>query len=270
MTSRSSLHRRMFSLIVSLALVLAVSLLFGQVLGNLYLGNIAANDSKIKTDLIGETSGKIKVLRLKTIPYYTILVATYEERESALRLGKSLAEKGLPVIITGTSPNHIKLGLLNNEERLIPLAQSISVDGKRAGVQKGEINSISFKFANNDTYSAEKIAPFLGELSLCLEKAMLLNSDLDTNNANVSKLKPKFIELAEDVEGLGKRSLELAKEGQDSKHVTYLADLSVVLYNWGQSLAQLGTNWGNAQLLISQQQALVVIDEYQRFLNSTN
>lgn len=272
MRSRRSSHKKSLSLLISLVLVLVASLLFGQVMGNLYLDNIATanHDSPSSPDQVGDSGGRTKVLRLKTIPYYTIEVVGYEERETAIRLGNTLAEKGLPVVITGTAPFRVRLAFLSNEEKLLPLAQTILVDGNRAKVIKGELNVIPFKFASNDAYSTEKIAPFLGDLSLCLEKALLLNSDLDTNAANVSRLKPKFAELAGDVEILAQKSLEIASQGKDSKHVTYLADLAMLLHNWGQSLVLLGTDWSNAQLLNSQQQALVVVEEYQRFLNSTN
>jgi len=263
-------RRYFFSAAVSLILVLIASLLFGHVLGNLYLGNIASETGGSIAVPVPANGGKTKVLRLKVLTYYTVEAAAYNEHETALNLGKSLAENGLPVVVTGSVPHRVRLGFLNNEENLAPLARSILVDGKRAEVVRGEINASSFKFAAADKYAAEEVAPFLGEVSLNLEKALLLNAGVDCQEDQLSKLRPKVAELASDVEALAAQGAELASRGKDSPYAPYLANLSAALHNWGQSLNDLAVVWNNGKLLSSQQQALVVLEEYGRLIDATN
>jgi len=270
LTSRGRASKRIISLVFSLVLILAASLLFGQVMGNLYLENIAAQGDGPSSIPDSPKTEKTKVLRLKELTYYTVEAAVYPEREAALSLGSILAAKGLPVVIGGSNPSRVRLGFINNEGKLVPLAQTIGVDGKKGKVSRGQIISVSFKFAGSDSYSSQKVAPFLGELSICLEKALLVNSDIDCAAEQLKILKPKFAELAGDVESLSAKCLEIANQNKESPHAPYLANLAAVLYNWGQSLNKLTANWDSANLLVSQQQALVVVEEYQSFLNSTN
>lgn len=271
MTSRPGGSHRIFPLIITLSLVLTASLLFGQVMGSLYLENLTAFRQENRSPRqIGREEGKTKVLRLKIIPYYTIEAAGYKEREKALQLGKTLAGYGFPVIVTGSSPHRVRLGFLNNEEKLLPLAWTITVDGRKAVVKKDEINLVSFRFAGSDKFAAEQIAPFIGDISICLEKALLINSDLDTAASDISRLKGKFPELAGDIEALSKKGAELSAQASGTAYAAYLSGLTMSLSNWAAALNRLGTDWSDAQLLGSQQQALAVLEEYQRLINSTN
>jgi len=267
--------KKIISLGISLSLVIALSLLFGQVLGNLYLDNLAEDLAVPGTGATtgGSNGSKIKVLRLKPLTYYTINVAGFSEYEQAIEVGKILAEQKLPAVITGSSPHYVRLGFLNNAGQLARLAQRITVDGQKAEVSEADINSISFKFPENDSYAAEVLAPFIGEVSLSLEKALILNRDLDCTSDEMKRLKPMFGELGQEVLALASRGTEIAAQLAeiDSPHTPYLRDLAAALYNWGQSLKELDAiNWNNNQLLYSQQQTLVVIEEYQRLLQTTN
>ena len=141
----------------------------GQGLGRFYLGNITRElsaenlqrkviSSRGKQSVQGVVS-KMKVLRLKQVDYYTILVATLKERDIALQVGNELGQKRVTlVIVTGEGPYQILLGFVNNQETLIDLAKKIKVGAKEAEVKKDCLNKVAFKFTAEDTYAAEKIA----------------------------------------------------------------------------------------------------------------
>lgn len=255
---------------ITLLLILTFSLTFGQVLGNLYLENLDSHSgSTIPTPV---TKGKVNVLRLNVIKYYTVEVASYEEREKAVKVGNILAEQGIPVVITGTAPYRVQLGFLNQAEKLSPLAQAITVDGQKARIIEKEINSLAYKFPEENVLARERIAPFLGQVSLALEKAVLLNGEIDCTLSHFVLIKPKFLELAEYIVILtaeGQEIVGLLQEG-DPQQVDYFISLVEALSKWASSVKELETEWNDRQLLISHQHTLAVIEEYQSFIKLTN
>lgn len=273
MRSRYNPTKRIVSLFISLLLVLTVSLIFGQVLGNLYLENLVNNNEGQSTITpVRETTGKTNVLRLNEITYYTIEVAAYQQREKAVQVANILAEQGWPVVITGTAPFRVRLGFLNKAEKLASLAQTITVDGKKAQVIEEKINAIAYKFPQGDQLATEKIAPYLGEVSLALEKAALLNTELDSSLSQLSQTKPKFLELGEEIADLASEGQRLAPlvQQETPQYAASFSNISLALDKWSNSLMALDTNWSDQQLLVSQQHTIAVIEEYNGFLQMTN
>ncbi|NLO75513.1 MAG: hypothetical protein GX092_01365 [Clostridia bacterium] len=260
-------------------LILFFTLFLGQGLGRFYLGNITRElsaenlqrkvISSRESNLSRELSPKMKVLRLKQVDYYTILVATLKEQDIALQVGNELGQKGLPVIVTGEGPYQILLGFVNNQETLIDLAKKIKVGAKEAEVKKDCLNKVAFKFTAEDTYAAEKIAPFLGEISLCLEKGLLLYQSIGVKEEKLVPLKPKFFELADSLDNIAKEGLEICK-GNNDETGRLLGFLAELCSEWAQSLRLVGKEWTDLALLKSQQQGLVLLEEYHRYIKTTN
>ena len=260
-------------------LILFFALFLGQGLGRFYLGNITREVSaeKLQRNIIAsrgsnlsrELLPKMKVLRLKQVDYYTILVTTLEEREIALQVGNELGQKGLPVIVTGEGAYQILLGFVNNQETLADLAKKIKVGAGEAEVRKDSLNKVAFKFMAEDTFAAEKIAPFLGEISLCLEKGLLLYQSTGVKEEKLISLRPKFSELADSLENTAKEGLELCK-GKNDETGRLLGLLSELCTEWAQSLRLVEKEWTDLALLKSQQQGLALLEEYHRYIKTTN
>jgi len=276
LTSRKRQHRKPLSPVLALLLVLVVSVCFGQVLGKFYIGNISGDeDGKVDQGsylplLFEEGTGKKKVLRLKKLDYYSIRAGVFNEQEPAVLLGKTLAEKGLPAIVTGSSPHLVLVAFVNNNEVLLPLADSIRVDGEKAVVVKGVVNAVSFKFDANDAAAADIVAPFLGELSVSLNKGLLLYNSVSTRDEVMKNVKPKFAVLAREVEGLAGRGFEIAKTQKDSPYREAVYNIAQRCSDWAASLSNLDANFQDAQLLISQQMALALLEDYHGFIAGTN
>lgn len=263
LTSHKSKAKTKFLLrIFYFLLILVFSLHFGQVIGNLYINNI---QQEVREE---EPSGTKKVLRLKKLAYYSVLIASFQEKEQAILLGQELSLKEIPVVITGQVPYQVLVGFLNNQDNFITLLQSLKVEGQEAEIVKAEINQIAFKFDPDDQYSQETVAPFLGKLSLCLEKALFLYTDINTNNPEVLQIRNKFSLLAQDLEEMADEGWVIAEKDQNSKLSQEIAFLSQRLEKWAQSIKNLENNWQNTSMLISQQQALALVDEYMRFLEN--
>lgn len=266
------------SFFLVLVLVLLFALILGQGLGRFYLGNITRevsgdtlkrNISSRGSSFNQELNQKKKVLRLKQVEYYTLLVATADQREQALQLGQELGQKGLPVIVTGEGPYQVLLGLVKKEEPLLVLAKRIKVGEKEAEVRKEYLNQVAFKFAAEDTFAAEKIAPFLGRVSLCLEKGLLLYQGTAVQEEALISLRTKFPVLAESLEEVALEGEEISKENPEEagKSLRYLSGLC---RQWAQSLRQVEKEWTEGALLKSQQQGLALLEEYHRFVKKTN
>ncbi|HHY06562.1 MAG TPA: hypothetical protein GX532_06290 [Clostridia bacterium] len=266
--------------VLILALVLFLTLFLGQGLGRFYLGNITreipeetlkrnVSLSSREQSLSSELRQKKKVLRLKQVEYYTLLVATADEREQALQIGQELGQKGFPVIVTGEGPCEVLLGLANQEKSLVGLAKRIKVEEKEAEVRKDYLNKVAFKFMVEDTFAAEKIAPFLGKVSLCLEKGLFLYPGTVVEDEKVILLRPKFSLLADSLEeiALEGQRLSEANEAEMSKALSYLSGLCS---QWGESLRQVEKEWTDLAFLKSQQQGLALLEEYHRLLKMTN
>lgn len=267
------------SFLVAIVLVILFTLFLGQVLGKYYLANIQGSEVQgepVKRNLpsrgsnnAGELNKKKKVLRLKKVEYYTILVATVEQQEEALRIGQELGEKGFPVVITGGESYRILLGFLNNKEKLAPLAERIRVGEGRAQVISESLNKVAFKFEARDTFAAEKIAPFLGKISLCLEKGLLLYKNITIADEETAGLRSKYVLLADSLEEAANEGLQIAQEiktgsGDDLK------SLSRLCMEWAQVLRLLDKEWTDLTLLKGQQQGAALLEEYHRFILKTN
>lgn len=270
---------KFFSFLLVLALVFFFTLFLGQVLGRFYLANITTGEVQgdtIKRNFPSrgsskdkEINKKRKVLRLKLLDYYTILVATAERQEEALHIGQELGRKGFPVIITGEGPYKVLLGFLNNREKLIPLAERIKVGGTKAQVISGSLNKVAFRFAADDTFAAEKIAPFLGKVSLCLEKGLFLYQSITIADEETTALRSKYILLANSLEETAHAGLQIAQEAKRGAE-NDLKNLSQLCKEWAQSLRLLNKEWSDVALLKGQQQGLALLDEYHRFLMKNN
>ncbi|MDD2212899.1 MAG: hypothetical protein PHV56_08100 [Clostridia bacterium] len=259
-------------------LVLFFTLLLGQGLGRFYMGNISR---EIPTDSlkrnISSRGGNLnqglpqkkKVLRLKQVPYYTLLVVTAEQREGALQIGTELGQKGFPVIITGEGPYQVLLGLVNNEEALVILANKIKAEEIEVEISKDYLNKVAFKFAVEDTFAAEKIAPFLGKVSLCLEKGLFLYQSTMLKEETLISLQPKFSSLADSLEEVVLEGQKISEESLEEAGKA-LQRLSGLCSQWAQSLRQAEKEWSDPALLKSQQQGLALLEEYHRFIKKTN
>ncbi len=266
MRSRRRIPNRIFSIALVFFTVLLVSVCFGQVLGNFYLANIG-KDAPLSAV---ESVQKKKALRLTKFDYYCVLAGTYTEQEQALAVGTSLAEKGLPAVISGVSPYTVLVGFANDEENLSPLAASIQVDGKKAVIQKGEVNAVSYKFDAADSFAGEEVAPFLGSISLYLNKGLLLYTGYSAKDETMQQFKPKFAVLATQLQDLAKKGTNLAAQKQAAPCAEALSILALRCSRWAESLQQLENQWQDLNILISQQQALALLEDYSRFLANTN
>ncbi|MDD4146537.1 MAG: hypothetical protein PHS83_05540 [Clostridia bacterium] len=259
-------------------LVLFFTLLLGQGLGRFYMGNISReiptdslkrNISSRGGNLNQELPQKKKVLRLKQVPYYTLLVVTAEQREGALQIGTELGQKGFPVIVTGEGPYQVLLGLVNNEEALVILANKIKAEEIEVEISKDYLNKVAFKFAVEDTFAAEKIAPFLGKVSLCLEKGLFLYQSTMLKEETLISLQPKFSSLADSLEEVVLEGQKISEESLEEVSKA-LQRLSGLCSQWAQSLRQAEKEWSDPALLKSQQQGLALLEEYHRFIKKTN
>ena len=266
MRSRRRIQKRVFSITLIFLIILTVSVCFGQVLGNFYLTNI--NKETLPSSV--ESNIKIKALRLNKFDYYCVLAGTYTIQEQALSVGNSLAQKGLPAVISGGSPYTVLLGFVNNPESLLPLADSIQVDGQKAIVQKGEVNTVSFKFEAKDSFAGGQVAPFLGSISVCLNKGLLLYTGVSAHEDTIQQFRPKFSVLALELQDLAKKGTNLAASEQAATFAEALSILALRCRKWAESLQQLEKQWQDINILVSQQQALALLEDYGCFLADTN
>jgi hypothetical protein len=268
------------SFILVLTLVLFFTLFLGQGLGRFYLGNITrevpqeTQKRNISLSSRGGSSAyelrpKKKVLRLKQVEYYTLLVVTADEREKALHLGEELGQKGFPVIVTGEGPFEVLLGLASKSESLVALAKRIKVGEKEAEARKDYLNKVAFKFTVDDTFAAEKIAPFLGKVSLCLEKGLFLYQSTTVREETLISLRPKFSLLADSLEEVAFEGRKISEESPEEMGKA-LQRLSGLCSQWAQSLCQAEKEWTDGALLKSQQQGLALLEEYHFFVKTTN
>jgi hypothetical protein len=278
------------SFFVVLLLILGSALLMGQILGRFYIGNIQQEqqeqqEKQVKQEkaemvpkrvssrseaLTWERNKKKKVLRLKKVEYYTILVAAAEQRDEAVQIGQNLGKQGLPVIVTAEAPYQVLLGFVNNEAKLLSLAERIRIGETAVEVRCEILNKVAFKFEAEDTLAAEKIAPFLGKISLCLEKGLLLYKNITVADEEMILLRPKYALLATALEEAAAEGMRTAAVIESEQLAGELEQLARLCQEWGQSLNQLGTEWSDAVLLRSQQLALVLVEEYHRFLGKSN
>lgn len=254
--------------LVLIFLILGVSIFFGQVMGGFYLGSLTRSDH-LGDNIIGGSTGK-KVLRLKIIDYYTVQAASFKEKDSAVKVGNALAEKGLPVVVTGKAPYRVLFGFVNDQSKLAVLAGSIRVEGQKVQVIKGQINSTSFKFDPQDSFARDQAAPFLGGISTSLEKALLLYNGITVLDEDISRYKGKFSILARELDDLAGTGKNIAADNKDSVLYIGIAELSRICGNWAQGLHKLEGSWNDAQLILTQQQALVLLEEYHCFIDGTN
>ncbi|MGI6588367.1 MAG: hypothetical protein ACOX2N_06270 [Peptococcia bacterium] len=269
------------SFVLVFALVLFLTLFLGQGLGRFYLGNITREvpeeilkrnislSSRGGSSAVYESRSKKKVLRLKQVEYYTLLVVTADRKEQALQLGQELAQKGFPVIVTGEEPYEILLGFVNKEESLVALAKRIKVGEKEAEVRKDYLNKVAFKFSAEDTFAAEKIAPFLGKVSLCLEKGLLLYPGTVVNEETIISFRPKFSLLADSLKEVALEGQKISEESSEEMSKT-LKRLSKLCSQWGESLHQVEQEWTDFVFLKSQQQGLALLEEYHFFVKTAN
>ena len=268
---RQSKLKRLFSTFAVVAAVIAASIVLGQVIGGFYLVNL----SKDKTATVLETKNseqdsKKKILRLKKFPFYTVQVAAFNRKEEAVSLGRKLAEKGLPALITGESPHKVWLGFVNNQEKLLDLADSILVNNQKSIVVKGEVNSVAFKFAAGDTFAEKEIAPFLGRISSCLEKGLLLYCSPSIKDYSESDYKEKFFLLAGELKEISAMGLNIARQERASGAADGILVLTERCRDWAKSLEELNGQWQEQRLILSQQQALALMEDFHRFLGNSN
>lgn len=275
---RSRRHRpgKILTFIIMLSFILLLSLLFGHVLGSFYLENITNEDYELTESKINKpdhktgVNAKTKVLRLNKIPYYTIQAGVFTKKESALSLGNILAEKGLPAIIMEDDSYYVMVGFLNNWDKLSVLADSITIDGQKPIVLKKEINKISFKFITGDTFAETDIAPFLGDISTSLHKGLLLYTDINFEEKTFSEVVSKFVILADELGSLALTGNELADKSKELGYSEGLMILAKRCGNWAESLKKIKSSDQGLQVLISQQQALALLEDYHRFIAITN
>ena len=268
---------KMVPIFFAVVVIISVTIFLGQVLGKYYLGNMQGQ--VLQEDLVnkgipsrgnaGEINKKKKVLRLKEVNYYTILVTTVEQQDEALRIGQELGKQGFPVVITGGDSYRILLGLLNNEEKLAPLAQRIKVGESGAQVISEKLNKVAFKFEASNTFAAEKIAPFLGKISLCLEKGILLYHNIGVTDAETSALAEKYLALAASLEEAANEGEQIAEE-TDPGWSGDVKNLAQLCKEWAYILRLLVQQGTDLTLLKGQQQGLALLEEYHRFVLTTN
>lgn len=254
--------------LTAVVVILVVSAFFGQVMGRLYLGNLARFDYPV---VIHKKYNYLKkVLRLKVFAYNTVEVAVFSDEARSRQVAGILAENGLPAAVTGNGPFTVNVGFVNDGSKLETLASSIQVDGQKARVVKGEVNTASFKFSPEDSFARDQVAPFLGRISTSLEKGLLLYSGVSVQDEDLSCYRGKFGILAGELEGLARGGDELAVLNEGSGISQSIAALSRCCRTWSEGLHKLEETWNDGQLLLTQQQALVLLEEYHSLLESTN
>lgn len=241
-----------------------MTFLVGHVLGSYYLGKIN------NIGVIQVASEKKRVLKLRKINYYTILLASYDNLQQAMALGESLALTKMPVVITGDKPYYVLLGCVNESASLQNLADSIVIDNKRTVITKKEINEEYFRFDAPDIFAEKKIAPFLGNISLCLEKGLLINCGISINDGNLIKYRNKFPVLAKELETVALEGFNLAQNSDIGKHKADIINIANRCQDWADSLKALQKNWTNDLLLINQQKALALISDYHKYIHLYN
>jgi hypothetical protein len=275
---KSNLHKpqSILSFIFILCLVLAVSLVFGHVLGSYYLENIIKNDNQQKQNIEYQPSTasgenvKKKVLRLKKTSYSTIQAGVFSDWAVAIELGNALAQKGFPAVITEEKSYLVMIGFLNNNDNLAILANSITIDGQKPKVIQREINSISFKFDVGDDYAEKYVAPFLGNLSNSLQKGIMLYSDINIEDRNLTELRAGFKLLANEVAQIASAGEAIADKGKATTYHEGLLILVKRCSSWAESLNKLENDCQQLTILLSQQQALALLEDYHRFMAITN
>lgn len=271
MTSRMRLHRRKFSIILAVLLIILLAVCFGQVVGKYYLKSITLQSESNREQTLRETAGKKKVLRLKQLDYYSIEAGSCQERERALLLGNSLGQKGLPVVITGQSPYRVVLGFAGKAANLELLAVGIQVEGQKAQVVKGQLNEFSYKFDAGDNYAAQVIAPFIGQISSCLENAIPLYTETNVEYMRGNtELAGKYKVLTEKITQTASQGLSIAQDERTRQIAENITALSQRLSDWSQSQQSLEQDLNERQFLVCQQRALALLEDYHRFLAGTN
>lgn len=249
--------RPIFSVVAACLLVVVLAVSFGQVLGRFYLKNIVTGDDAERGPAYTsprETNGKKKVLRLNKFDYYTIEAANRQDGESAQQIAKILAQKGFAPVVTGQPPFRILLDLANNSEVLRTKGETISIDGQKAIVVKGTVNEYSFKFSAEDSFAAEKIAPFLGAVSLCLEKALPLFTDtFGVQAEKKSEMSARVQELSALLEKTVLQGTGIIQSNPDENLATELTPLVSALKDWS----------SNA---VNPQFALALLEVFNQFL----
>ena len=267
---RQSKLKRLFSTFAVVAAVIAASIVLGQVIGGFYLVNLSKNETVVLEIKNSEQDSKKKILRLKKFPFYTVQMAAFNSKEEAVSLGRKLAEKGLPALITGESPHKVWLGFVNNQEKLLALADSILVNNQKSIVVKGEVNSVAFKFTAGDTFAEKEIAPFLGRISICLEKGLLLYGSPSIRDYSESDYKDKFSLLAGELKEVSAMGLNIARQEGASGVADGILVLTERCRDWAKSLDELNNQWQVQKLILSQQQALALMEDFHRFLGNSN
>jgi hypothetical protein len=200
-------------------------------------------------------------LRLKQVETYSILVTSSANKENALLIAREMGKKGYPVIVTGQTPYRVLMGFCGQEEKLTALAARIKVGKDGAKVICEQLNKEAFKFASDDSYAEKEIAPFLGKVTLCLEKGIIIYNNAGVSGEETSALKNRISALAKSVEELANEGLGLTEE-----KYKYIRVLSERAKTWAVSLRRLEANITEANLLENQQKALALKEEYHYFL----
>lgn len=270
MTSRRKDLKQISSFFLVVLGILIITVFFGQVLGTYYIDNINKEETPRQGKLPAQERISKKILRLNKFDYYCLQLAVCDEYDAAMQLGKIMAAKELPVVVSGHPPYRVLLGFVSKGESLRGLGESISIDGVKGEIIKGQVNSSVFKFQVNDNYAAEEIAPFLGRISLSMEKGLLLFTSIVTRDDRLAQLKPKFTMLAQELEELALDGSRISQGTDRPSYRSAMDSLSIRCREWARSLRQLDANWQDRQLLISQQQGLALLEEYHRFMDGTN
>ncbi len=264
--------KRTVTVIALIAVMLFVSLCCGQVLGRYLLNKMvgAGNKNPAETEVTGRQTAGRKVLRLEQFCYYTVKVGC-EDYEKSLELGNALAREGIPAVVAGKPPWCVMVGFLNNEENLALLAGKIRALGCEASVIRVGVNDVFFKFDASDKKAAEEIAPFLAKLSVSLHKGLLLYNGTSVKEEGLADFKPKFAVLAQELSAMTAKGRAigsgLASGDMRREAINRLAGYCE---EWAQSLQELNNGWSDGSLLLSQQRALALAEEYKRFLSDTN
>ncbi len=264
--------KRTVTVIALMAVMLFTSLCCGQVLGRYLLNKMAGAENKNSAGIVvnGRQTAARKVLRLEQFYYYTIK-AGCEDYEKSLELGNALAREGIPAVVAGKPPWCVMVGFLNNEENLALLQGRIRALGCEASVIRVGVNEVFFKFDAGDKKAAEEIAPFLAKLSVSLHKGLLLYNGISVKEEGLADFKPKFAVLAQELGTMVAkgRAIGSGLASEDLRRET-INRLAEYCEEWAQSLQELNNGWSDGSLLLSQQRALALAEEYERFLSDTN
>lgn len=261
MKRRRDKQKGIFTAVMAVLLVLAVSVCIGQVVGKYYLKNISGYGA-------GQTVEKKKALKLKRFDYYYIQVASCTKQNTAVQLADLLAKQELPVVVIGKQPFRVLLGFVNKSDKLQPLADSIIIDGQKTTVYQGQINDESFKFAPQDLYAAQVVAPFLGQISDCLEKSLSLFTKTDLNAGHLPEIKEEYHVLASTVENIASQGQSIDK-GQTPDSYDKISSLTKRCQEWAQDLRAMGDESAAYEFLVCQQQALALLEDYRALISGS-